>query len=164
MSSIKLPRPTSSGPAFIARPSVVGPVATIVMLRFFAWRQRASMSAYFTNSLTPPIGLGLLASLSRREFPSVGQRVARSLSERWPAALPRGECAFVVQGHRLALEGQPSRCPFLIRTGNGRQDARPYFARRPVAVLRNFRLGGGSRCFWLSLFCARCSCGSRRSL
>jgi hypothetical protein len=74
------------------------------------------------------------------------------------------ECAFAVQGHRLALEGQPSRCPFLIRTGNGRQDARPYFARRPVAVLRNFRLGGGSRCFWLSLFCARCSCGSRRSL
>jgi hypothetical protein len=65
-------------------------ISTIVMLRFFAWRQRTSMSAYFTNSLTPPIGLGLLASLSRREFPSVGQRVARSLSGRWPAALPWG--------------------------------------------------------------------------
>jgi hypothetical protein len=36
-------------------------ISTIVMLRFFARRQRTSMSAYFTNSLTPPSSLGLLA-------------------------------------------------------------------------------------------------------
>src|SRR5262249_421700 len=39
--------------------------------------------------LTPPSGLGLLAS-PRGGFPSVGRRVARSLPERWPAVLPRG--------------------------------------------------------------------------
>jgi len=64
-------------------------ISTIVMLRLFARRQRASMSAYFTNSLTLPTGLGLLAS-PRGGFPSVGRRVARSLPERWPAVLPRG--------------------------------------------------------------------------
>src|SRR5215510_13564745 len=37
-------------------------ISTIVMLRLFARRQRASMSVYFTNSLTPPARLGLLAS------------------------------------------------------------------------------------------------------
>jgi len=58
-------------------------------------------------------------------------------------------------------EGQPGRC--LIGRGNGRQDARPCFARLPVAVLRNLRLGGGSSCFWLGLFRARCSRDSRRS-
>src|SRR6516162_2458902 len=36
-------------------------ISTIVMLRLFARRQHTSMSAYFTNSLTPPTGLGLLA-------------------------------------------------------------------------------------------------------
>src|SRR5262249_28306482 len=66
-------------------------ISTIVMLRLFARRQRASMSAYFTNSLTPPARLGLLASPCGSTSPSVGQRVARSLPERWPAVLPRGE-------------------------------------------------------------------------
>src|SRR5262249_2647358 len=37
-------------------------ISTIVMLRLFARRQRTSMSAYFTNSLTPPARLDLLAS------------------------------------------------------------------------------------------------------
>jgi hypothetical protein len=32
-------------------------ISTIVMLRLFAQRERASMSAYFTNSLTPPTAL-----------------------------------------------------------------------------------------------------------
>ena len=64
-------------------------ISTIVMLQFFARRQRASMSVYFTNSLTPPTGLGLLASPRGGIFP-VGQRAARSLLERWPADLPRG--------------------------------------------------------------------------
>jgi len=61
-------------------------ISTIVMLRFIARRQRTSMSAYFTNSLTPPNGLGLLASPRGGVFP-VGQRAARSLPERWPAEL-----------------------------------------------------------------------------
>jgi len=39
---------------------------------------------YFTNSLTPPARLGLLASLRDGFFP-VGQRVAPSFPERWPA-------------------------------------------------------------------------------
>src|SRR5262249_12221346 len=77
--------------------------STIVMLRLFARRLRTSMSAYFTNSLTPPTGLGLLAS-PRGGFPSVGQRVARSLSERWPAYLPR-DISLRVQGHQLAHTG-----------------------------------------------------------
>jgi hypothetical protein len=32
--------------------------------------------------------------------------------ERWPAVRPRGQEALAVQGHRLALGGQPGRCPF----------------------------------------------------
>src|SRR5262245_52603698 len=53
---------------------------TIIMLRLFVQRQRTSMSAYFTNSLTPPSGLGLLASprgenhLGRAARGSVGPR------------------------------------------------------------------------------------------
>jgi len=45
----------------------------------------------FCQPLTSPSGLGLLASAPRRFSLSVGQRVARSLPERWPAVLPRGE-------------------------------------------------------------------------
>jgi hypothetical protein len=45
---------------------------------------------YFTNSLTPPTGLGLLTCRLRGGEVSVGQRVARSLPERWPAVLPQG--------------------------------------------------------------------------
>jgi hypothetical protein len=45
-----------------------------------------------------------------------------------------------VQGHQLALEGQPSRCPFLMRNGNGRQDARSCFASRRVILLHRCRL------------------------
>src|SRR5262249_39185913 len=66
-------------------------ISTIVMLRLFARSQRTSMSAYFTNSLTAPTGLGLLASFRAAGFFPVGQRAARSLPERWPAVLPRGE-------------------------------------------------------------------------
>src|SRR5947208_1542136 len=64
---------------------------------------------------------------------SVGQRVARSLPERWPAYLPRGK-SLAVQGHCLALKGQRPCCPFLIGSGNGRQGARPCFVCRHVAV------------------------------
>jgi hypothetical protein len=45
-------------------------ISTIVMLRLFARRQRASMSAYFTNSLTAPTGFGLTGVAPRRVFPT----------------------------------------------------------------------------------------------
>jgi hypothetical protein len=74
-------------------------------------------------------------------FSSVGQRVARSLPERWPAVLPRGERYSAVQGHQLAYrEGQPGRCPFLV--GNKREAAMD-------AKTRNLALLAS-----LSLFCA----------
>ena len=49
------------------------------------------MSSYFTNLLTAPTGLRLLTTQGTAAgiFP-VEQRVARSLPERWPAYLPRG--------------------------------------------------------------------------
>src|SRR5262249_28776779 len=53
--------------------------------------------------LTPPTGLGLLASPRGRQIP-VGQRVARSFLERWPADLPR-DISLPVQGHQLAHRG-----------------------------------------------------------
>src|SRR5215471_12212835 len=92
-------------------------ISTIVMLRLFARRQRTSMSAYFTNSLTPPTGLGLLASPRGRQIP-VGQRVARSFLERWPADLPR-DISLPVQGHQLARRGGAAwSLPLLIGGGN----------------------------------------------
>jgi hypothetical protein len=94
-------------------------ISTIVMSRFFARRQRTSMSAYFTNSLTPPTGLGLLASpFAAGTFP-VGQRAARSLPERWPAVPLAGE-QFDIRGSRPSTraqeEGQPGCCPFRIES------------------------------------------------
>src|SRR5262249_5511980 len=92
-------------------------ISTIVMLRLFARRQRTSMSAYFTNSLTAPTALAYLASL-RGGFPSVGQRVARSLPERWPAVLPRAWSTLRFKDiNSRTGEGQPGRCPFLIGSG-----------------------------------------------
>src|SRR5262249_36429247 len=61
-------------------------------------------------------------------------------------------------------ERQPGRCPFLIGSGNGRQDARPLFARRSVALLRWCRLDLGLFCFGLYLHCARWSRCSPDSL
>src|SRR5262245_21459341 len=60
--------------------------------------------------------------------------------------------------------GSPSRCPFLIGGGNGRQDARPRFTLLPVAVLRNLRLGAGSRRFWRGVFCPRYRRDAERGL
>src|SRR6266516_3130786 len=54
--------------------------------------QTRDLPGYFTNSLTPTSGLGLLASPRGQVFP---------LPERWPAVLPRG-FALAVQGHQLA--------------------------------------------------------------
>src|SRR5499427_7127480 len=98
-----------------------------------------------------------------RQIP-VGQRVARSFPERWPADLPR-DISLPVQGHQLAHRGGAAwSLPLLIGGGNGRQVARPRFALLPVAVLRSLRLGGGSRHFWLGVFCPRYSRDARRGL
>jgi len=56
---------------------------------------------------------------------SVGQRVARSLPERWPASLPR-EKSLAVQGHCLALDG-------------GSDQAAPFNERKTRAALRKSR-------------------------
>src|SRR5215475_8330585 len=69
------------------------------------------------------------------------------------------KCKFICQ----RAEKQPGGAS--VDRGNGRQDdARPCFARRPVALLRRLRLDFGSPCFWFGLFCARCSRRSRNSL
>jgi hypothetical protein len=96
-------------------------ISTIIMLRLFARRQRASMSAYFTNALTPPTGLGLLASLAAGLFRSGSAWLGRSQKDGLPTCR-EGPCGKKVQGHQLAhREGQPRRCPFLIGIGNGCQ-------------------------------------------
>src|SRR5262245_8018204 len=128
---------------------------------------RPPPSASLTNSLTPATGLGLLLALPPRQAsPSVGQRVARSLPERWPAVLSRGNAhsqRFKAIDSRTEEGGSPSRCPFLIRGGNGRQDARPCSAHCPVALLRRRRLDFGLPNFGFGLFCVRSS-RSRHSL
>jgi len=69
------------------------------------------MSAYFTNSLTPPTGLGLLASLAAGFSRSGSARLGRSQKDGLPTCR-EGRCV-TVQGHQLAhREGQPGRCPF----------------------------------------------------
>jgi len=140
-------------------------ISTIVMLRLFARRQRTSMSAYFTNSLTPPTGLGLLASLRDGAFP--GRAARGPVAPRKMACRPASGNVvnFAVQGHQLAHRGGAAwSLPLLIGGGNGRQVARPRFALLPVAVLRSLRLGGGSRHFWLGVFCPRYSRDARRGL
>src|SRR5262245_28367905 len=81
-------------------------------------------------------------ALAAGPFP-VEQRGARSLPERWPAVLPRGRVVF--SGSRpstRAKRGSLVAAPF-IGSGNGRQDARPRLAHRPVALLRRLRLDFG---------------------
>src|SRR5262245_3172175 len=136
-------------------------ISTIVMLRLFARRQRASMSAYFTNSLTSPSGLGLLASPPATGLP--GRAARGPVAPRKMACRPPVGNALAVQGYRLALGGQPGRCPVLIGGGHGRQDARPCSARRPVALLRSRRLDLRLFCFGFCLLCVRCSRRSRHS-
>ena len=81
-------------------------ISTFVMLRLFARRQRASMSAYFTNSLTPPTGLGLLASPRAAGNSRSGSAwLGRSQKDGLPSCRAGGDISFAVQGHRLALEG-----------------------------------------------------------
>ena len=95
---------------------------------------------------------------------AVGQRVARSFPERWPADLLRGHEDYGSRPSTRAQGGAAWSLPLLIGGGNGRQVARPRFALLPVAVLRSLRLGGGSRHFWLGVFCPRYSRNARRGL
>jgi hypothetical protein len=140
-------------------------ISTIVMLRLFARRQRASMSAYFTNSLTPPTGLGLLASL--RGGVSFGRAARGSVAPRKMACRPlAGER---ISGSRPSTRAQgaawslPLSSREQARGSNGRQDAQPCFACRPVALLRRRRLDLGSFYFGLGLFRVRCRRRSRHS-
>ena len=138
-------------------------ISTIVMSRLFARRQRASMSAYFTNSLTAPACLGLLAWPHGRDHLD---RAARgSVAPRKMACRPVAGDGLNSRSKAIDLRegGQPGRCPFPIGSGNGRQDARCCFARRPIALLRRLRLKLWSLYFGFGLFCARCSCRSRHS-
>src|SRR6516162_4910948 len=73
--------------ACLLDPRLIDPSFSACPAPPLAW-PRASMSAYFTNSLTPPTGLGLLTSLPRLGSFSAGQRAHR--------------------------EGQPGRCPFKL--------------------------------------------------
>jgi hypothetical protein len=78
-------------------------ISTIVMLRLFARRQRASMSAYFTNSLTPPTGFGLLTSLRGGFSHRSGSAwPGRSQKDGLPSA--RGES--IVSGSRPSTRAQ----------------------------------------------------------
>src|SRR5262249_28636648 len=81
-------------------------ISTIVMFRFFARRQRTSMSAYFTNSLTPPTGLGLLGSPRAAGF-FPGRAARGSVAPRKMACrlAVQERYASAVQGHRRALRG-----------------------------------------------------------
>jgi hypothetical protein len=106
-------------------------ISTIVMLRLFARRQRASTSAYFTNSLTPLSRLDLLASfrggaLSRSASAWLGRSQKDGLPSRSGSAwlgrsqkdgLPscRGETCFI-DGSRPSTRakgrGSPVAAPF----------------------------------------------------
>src|SRR5436190_1658759 len=87
------------------------------------------------QSLTPPRGLGLLGTSPRGgDLPG---RVARgSVAPRKMACRPVRGVNLAVQGHRLALEGQPSRCPSA--------DSRRFRARRDGNGQPAFRLSSGS--------------------
>ena len=113
-------------------------ISTIVMLRLFARRQRASMSAYFTNSLTPPTGLGLLTSLRGGFSHRSGSAwPGRSQKDGLPSA--RGES--IVSGSRPSTRAQEEGAAWSLPLSNrgAGMDAKT----RDVALL-----------VALSLFCA----------
>jgi len=140
-------------------------ISTIVMFRLFAWRHRTSMSAYFTNSLTPPTGLGLLASPSRRvSFRSGSAWLGRSQKDGLPPRCGR-DCRHSGSRPSTRAQGRGSLVAAPFKSGAG-MDAKS----RDLALLAFLSLfcaiclGGGSRRFWLGVFCARCSRDCRRSL
>src|SRR5262249_17223592 len=110
----------------------------------------------FYQPLTAPTGLGLLTSAPRRRV-SVGQHAARSLPERWPAVLPRGDVSFAVQGHRRALDWAARSLPL----SNLERDWTPRGATLfLLAGLSLFCAGVAwisGNLFWVASFRARCS-------
>jgi hypothetical protein len=109
---------------------------------------------FFT--IGPGVGLGcnVPAAVS---FRSGSARLGRSQKDGLPSACG----AFHgLRGSRPSTRAQGRgsliAAPF-NRDRNGREGARPYFACRPLAVLRNGHLGRGSRYSGLGLFCARSS-------
>jgi hypothetical protein len=88
-------------------------ISTIVMLRLFARRQRASMSAYFTNSLTPPTGLGLLGVAPAAGVP--GRAARGSVSRKMACRPATGDMAFHCGSRpstRAQGRGSPVAAPF----------------------------------------------------
>src|SRR5262249_19749347 len=67
------------------------------------------MSACFTNSLTPPTGLGLLVALRGRSSFAVGQRVGSVVPSKMACRPAAGGHAVTVQGHQLAHRGGAAR-------------------------------------------------------
>jgi hypothetical protein len=86
---------------------------------FCATASARSMSAYFTNSLTPPTRLGLLGVAPRRGF--LGRAARGSVAPRKMACRPlRGKAFSTVQGHQLAHRGGAAwSLPLLIGGRNG---------------------------------------------
>src|SRR5262249_43769366 len=86
-------------------------ISTIVMLRLFVRRQRASMSAYFTKSLTPPTGLGLLGVAPRWAFSRSGSAwLGRSQKDGLPTC--RGGHALRFKAINSRTGGSPVAAPF----------------------------------------------------
>src|SRR5262249_53960736 len=138
-------------------------ISTIVMLRLFARRQRASISAYFANSLTPPTGFGLLTSLRGGFSHRSGSAwPGRSQKDGLPSA--RGESRQRFKAINSRTGGAAGSLPPLIGSGNGRQDAQPCSTCRSVALLRRCRLDFGLPNFGLDLLGARWSRRYRDSL
>src|SRR5262249_6662859 len=87
-------------------------ISTIVMLRLFARRQRASMSAYFTNSLTALSRFGLLASLRGGALSRSGTAwLGRSQKDGLPSR--RGRHGFLIGGSRPSTRAQGRAAPSL---------------------------------------------------
>jgi hypothetical protein len=97
------------------------------------------MSAYFTNSLTPPTRLAPTSVVLAAGPFSIGQRAARSLPERWPD-LPFVGAALSIYGFKAinarTRKGQPRRCPFQIETQWIGASCWPGYWNRSIRFLR----------------------------
>src|SRR5262245_43795408 len=94
------------------------------------------MSAYFTNSLTPPARLGLLASPCGSTLLRSGSAwLGRSQKDGLPG-LPRGSIVRFKAINSRTGEWAAWSLPLLIEGGNGRQDTRPCFAHRRWSLTR----------------------------
>jgi hypothetical protein len=118
------------------------------------------------NPVHQAAGVGLGCSVPAAGTLTVGQRVARSLPERWPA-VSLAETHHTLGSRpstRAQGRGSPVAAPF-NREQNGRQDhAYSCFARGLVARLHSHRLDCGSRCLQLGLRRACCGRLDRRRL